>query len=59
MLVAVLGVALGLTVVSELTGLALLMQFSTSVVVLAAVALPGIAFSAWAIGTWSHRKVEL
>lgn len=59
MLVAVLDVALGLIVVSELTGLALLMQFSTSVVVLAAVALPGIAFSAWAIGTWSHRKVEL
>ena len=50
MLAAVLIVALGFIVVSELTGFALLMQFSTSVVVLASVALPGIAFGAWAVG---------
>jgi hypothetical protein len=48
--VAVLIVALGLIVVSELTGLALLMQLSTSLLVLAAMALPGIALSAWAVG---------
>lgn len=48
--VAVLGIALGLLLISELTGLALLLQFSTSLVVLAAVAFPGIAFSAWAVG---------
>jgi peptide/nickel transport system substrate-binding protein len=49
MSMAVLGVALGLTLVSELTGSALLMQFSTGVAVLDAVALPGIGFSAWAM----------
>lgn len=48
--VGVLVIALGFILVSELTGLVLLMQFSTSLVVLGAVALPGVAFSAWAVG---------
>lgn len=45
----VLAAASTLIVVSELTRFALLMQVSTSLLVLTAAALPGIAFSSWAL----------
>jgi cation transport ATPase len=55
MLLPFLAIATSLIIVSELTRFEMLMQFSTSLLMLTTWALPGIALSAWALNR--HRPV--